>query len=200
MSTAIDFYYDLVSPNTYMANQVLHDVIQRTGATITYIPVLLGAVMKATNNQPPFITFASVKGKMEYAAVELERFVKKHGLANYNFNPNFPLNSLLIMRGAIVAEQDCRLEEYIAVGEKCVWEDGIKMDDPEQFVEALNQNGFDGTQILGRTQDSIVKEKLIANTEAAVDRGIFGVPTFFVGDEMFFGKDRLLNLEEELVR
>lgn len=198
MTVTLDFYYDLVSPNTYMANQVLPDIADRTGARINYIPCFLGAVMKATNNQPPFVTYANVKGKMAYGGIEIERFVKKHDLKKYKFNPHFPLNSLLMMRGAIAAEMDGKLEEYLAAGEKLTWEQGLKMDDPEVFVEGFTSLGFDGAALLEKTQDPAVKAKLIENTEAAVARGIFGVPTYFVGDEMYFGKDRLIDLEEEI--
>ena len=199
MSVTVDFYYDLVSPNTYMANQVVPDLAKRTGAQFTYIPVLLGGIMKATGNTPPFILHAPVKEKMAYGALELERFVKRHALRRYKFNTHFPMNSLLMMRGAIAAENQGNLLAYLNAGERLVWELGLKMDDPEVFVAGFTAEGLNGAELLESTQDADVKRRLIANTEAAVARGVFGVPTFFVGDEMYFGKDRLNGLEQEIV-
>lgn len=200
MSATVEFYYDLASPNSYMANKVLKGVLERTGASVTYKPVLLGGVFKATNNQAPWITFAPVKEKMAYGAREMERFVKKHGLTEYKFNPHFPLNTLILQRGMAAAELAGDLEAYVAAGECLVWERGLKMDDPEVFAEGFSSEGLDGATLLAKTQDPTVKEKLKINTEEAVSRGVFGVPTFFVGDEMFFGKDRLIDLEEEIDR
>ena len=199
MSVTVDFYYDLVSPNTYMANQVVPDLAKRTGAQFAYIPVLLGGIMNATGNTPPFILHAPVKEKMAYGALELERFVKRHALRRYKFNTHFPMNSLLMMRGAIAAENQGNLLAYLNAGERLVWEQGLKMDDPEVFVAGFTAEGLNGAELLESTQDADVKRRLIANTEAAVARGVFGVPTFFVGDEMYFGKDRLNGLEQEIV-
>lgn len=198
MSQTIDFFADLVSPNFYLANQVLPEIATRHDATIRYIPCLLGGIMKATNNQPPFVTFANVKGKLEYGRIELQRYIKKHGIDRFRMNPHFPLNSLLMMRGALVAERDGRLAEYIAIGERLMWEEGLKLDDPAVFAEAWSKHGFDGAALLEGTQDPEIKGKLIENTNLAVERGVFGIPTMFVGDEMFFGKDSLGDLEDEL--
>lgn len=200
MSQTIDCFYDVVSPNSYLANQVLPQVAERHGAEIRYIPCLLGGVMKATNNQPPFIAFANVTGKNEYGRIEMQRFINKHGLERFRMNPHFPINSLVVMRAALVAEADGRLAEYIETAEKLMWEEGLKLDDPEVFVEGFSVNGFDGADLLERTQDAEIKAKLIANTNAAVERGAFGMPTMFVGEEMFFGKDSLGDLEDELQR
>ena len=198
MSATVEFYYDLVSPNTYMANQLIPSIAERTGARLKYIPVLLGGIMKATGNTPPFILHANVKEKMDYSVVELDRFVRKHKLNAYQFNPHFPLNSLLLMRGAIAAELQGQLIEYLEAGERLVWEKGLKMDDPEVFKDGFTSAGLDGASLLAQTQSGEVKRRLMANTEAAVARGVFGVPSFFVGNEMFFGKDRLTELEEEI--
>lgn len=199
MSVTVDFFYDLVSPNVYMANKVIPEVAERTGATINYVPCLLGGVMKATNNNPPFVTYAPVKEKIAYMMVEMQRFAKKHRLSKFKMNPHFPFNSLMPMRAAVAAQMDGKLNEYIAAGEKLIWEEGVKFDDQEAFVESLTAEGLDGAGLLEKTQDPAVKAKLIENTNTAVERGAFGAPTFFVGDEMFFGKDRLLDLEEEIV-
>ena len=199
MSVVVDFYYDLVSPNVYMANKVIPEIAERTGATMNYIPFLLGGVMKATNNNPPLVTYAPVQAKIEYIKLEMKRFIEKHSLTKFRMNPYFPFNSLMPMRAAVAAQMDGALQDYIAAVEKLVWEKRVKFDDPEIFVEALTSEGLDGAGLLERTQDPAVKARLVENTNAAVERGAFGAPTFFVGDEMFFGKDRLDALEEEII-
>lgn len=136
---------------------------------------------------------------MTYNMLEMDRFIKKHGLTEYRLNPHFPLNGLMLSRGAVAAEMNGDLEAYVEAGQKLVWEQGLKMDDPAVFIQGFTAEGLDGAKLAAQTQDQAVKDRLLANTNAAVDRGIFGIPTFFVGDEMFFGKDRLLDLEEEIV-
>lgn len=196
MSKTIDYIFDFGSPNAYLSYRVLPGVLERSGATLNLIPCLLGGIFKATGNQSPIEAFASVKGKLEYFRIEIMRFVKKHQLNDFALNPNFPVNTLMMMRGAVAAEIDGRLEEYVEAGMKQMWEQGLKMDDPEVFAAAMTDAGFDGQDLLERIQEPEIKAKLINNTAAAVDRGVFGVPTFFVGDEMYFGKDRLMEVEE----
>lgn len=198
MTKAIDFYYDFGSPNCYLANKILPDILQRAGAQVNYRPCLLGGIFKATGNQAPWITFAPVQAKMDFGMLEMERFIKKYQLNDYKFNPHFPLNTLVLMRGAVAAEMEGQLQDYILAGERLVWEQGLKMDDPEVFIEGFNAEGLDGAALLEKTQAPEVKSRLIEYTNAAVERGLFGVPTFFVGDEMFFGKDQLHLVEEEL--
>ncbi len=199
MAKTVDFIFDFGSPNAYFAHKLIPGIAERTGAEFRYIPCLLGGIHKATNNQPPMIAFAEVKGKLEYGRLEIQRFIKKHQLTKFSFNSNFPVITLMLMRGAIVAEQDGRLMDYVDAGLACMWEENKKMDDPEVFVASLTEKGFDGEDILKRTQDPEVKAKLIENTTAAVERGCFGIPTYYVDGEMFFGKDRLLDLEEEIM-
>ena len=198
MPKTVEFIFDFGSPNAYLAYMALPVLLERTGAKLKVRPCLLGGIFKATGNESPVTAFRDVKGKLEYGRVEIARFVKKYGLSKFALNPHFPVNTLLLMRGAIAAEMDGDLDAYLRAGLKQMWEDGLKMDDPEVFVAAMNDAGLDGAKLLERTQDPEIKNQLIANTEAAVERGVFGVPTFFVGDEMFFGKDRLAELEEEL--
>jgi 2-hydroxychromene-2-carboxylate isomerase len=145
------------------------------------------------------LAFAPIKGKLDYERVEMTRFIEKHGLTNFRLNPHFPVNTLLLMRGAIVAGQDGRLMEYIDAGLTHMWEEPKKMDDPEIFAAAMSASGFDGAGLLERVQDPEVKSRLADNTARAVERGVFGIPTFFVGDEMFFGKDRLPQVEEQIL-
>ncbi len=193
----IEFIFDFGSPNAYLAHKALPGFADRAGAKIEIVPCLLGGIFKATNNQPPMVTYADIPRKRDYDMLEFRRFIAKHGLSKFQMNPHFPVNTLILMRGAIAAQDDGRLDEYVEAGLKAMWEDGLKMDGPEVFSEAMTAAGFDGAGLLQRTQDQAVKDKLAQNTSAAVDRGAFGVPTFFVGDEMFFGKERLAQVEEE---
>ena len=198
MKKTIDFVFDFASPNAYLAYQLLPSIAERNGAEITITPCLLGGIFKATGNQPPMIAFGGVQGRLEYEQREISRFVKKHDLQKYQFNTHFPVNTLILMRAAIVAGDEGRLAEYIDAGLVAMWETNKKMDDPEVFVAVMNDAGFDGANLLERTQDPSIKQRLMDNTAQAVSRGAFGVPTFFVGSEMFFGKDRLVQVEEEL--
>jgi len=198
MSKHLEFIFDFGSPNAYMAYKALPPMLDRTGATLTILPCLLGGIFKATNNQAPWMTFANVPSKMEYERLEMMRFIRLHALTRFKLNPNFPVNTLLMMRGAVAADQAGQLETYIDVGLTAMWEDGLKMDDPDVFVQAMTQSGLDGENFLRLSQDPEIKAKLIENTENAIARGCFGVPTFYVGEEMFFGKDRLAQIERSL--
>jgi len=194
-----EFLFDFGSPNAYLSHRLIPGIEQRTGAVFDYTPVLLGGIFKATGNQPPTVAFGGVKGKLDYEMLENRRFIAKHGLTRFQFNPRFPVNTLMLMRGAVAAEMDDRLADYVEAGLTSMWEQGLKMDDPEVYVEAMTKVGLDGAALLERTQDPVVKAKLVENTTAAVARGTFGIPTFYVGDEMFFGKDRLGQIEEAIV-
>ncbi len=200
MPKTVDFIFDFASPNAYLADKVLRDIATRTEAAIHYIPCLLGGIFKATGNQAPMVAFAPVKGKMAYEMLETRRFIARHNLSAFKMNAHFPVNTLIMMRGAIAAQQDGRLGAYIDAGLAMMWEQNLKMDDEAVYVAAMNDAGFDGVDLLARTQDPAVKAALAANSEAAVARGAFGIPTFYVGDEMFFGKERLGPLEEMLTQ
>jgi 2-hydroxychromene-2-carboxylate isomerase len=198
MTRKVDFIFDFGSPNGYLAWKVLPGVLERTDAEVNVIPALLGGLFKLTGNQPPMVAFGNVQGKLAYEQRETQRFVKKHGLTAYRFNPHFPVNTLLIMRGLVAARRMGVGDAYLEAVLKAMWEDGQKMDDPAVVAEVLTKAGLDAQAILAATQDPEVKAELMANTEAAAQRGAFGIPSFFVGDEMFFGKDRLAQVEEEL--
>lgn len=200
MPATIDFIFDFGSPNAYLAWRVLQAIAQRNGARINLIPCLLGGIFKATNNRSPVEAFGEVKGKLAYEALETRRFVARHGLTAYRPNPHFPVNTLLIMRGLIAAKRMGVADRYLETVLAAMWEEGEKMDDPAVVARVLSAAGLDGQALLAATQDPEVKAELIANTEAAVARGVFGIPTFFVGDEMFFGKDRLEQVEDEVRR
>ena len=196
----IDFIFDFGSPNAYLAWKVLPGVAARAGAEVNLVPALLGGIFKATGNRSPGEAYAEVKGKLAYEGLETRRFVAKHGLGRFRPNPHFPVNTLLIMRGLVAARRMGLGEAYLAAVEAAMWEDGEKMDDPPVVARVLAAAGLDAEALLAATQDPQVKAELIANTEAAVARGVFGIPTFFVGEEMFFGKDRLGQVEEEALR
>lgn len=195
---SLEFIFDFGSPNAYLAMKILPDLLDRTGADLIITPCLLGGIFKATGNKAPMIQYADAPTKMAYENLEMRRFIDKHGLTKFRLNPHFPVNTLLIMRGAIVAEDDGNLDDYVEAVNRAMWEDGLKMDDPEVAAAFLTANGFDGPALLTRTQEPEIKAKLAQNTESAVARGVFGIPTFFVGEEMFFGKDRLAQVEEAL--
>jgi 2-hydroxychromene-2-carboxylate isomerase len=200
MTKSVDFIFDFGSPNAYLAWKVLPAIAARHGAAVILLPCLLGGIFKATGNQAPAIAFGGVKGKMDYEMLEMRRFIDAHGLAAFRFNPHFPVNTLLLMRGMIAAQRMGVGEAYLDAMLKGMWEAGLKLDDPEVFVATADAAGLDGAALLAATGDPAVKAGLIANTEAAVARGVFGIPTFFVGGEMFFGKERLGQVEAELAR
>jgi 2-hydroxychromene-2-carboxylate isomerase len=195
---AVEFHFDFGSPNAYFAHKVIPEIERRTGVKFKYVPVLLGGVFKLTNNQPPMVAFKDVKNKREYGMLEIQRFIKKHGLAKFKMNPHFPVNTVQIMRGAIVAERQGALARYVDAVYSGMWEQGLKMDDPTVIQQALGAAGLDGASILAGINEQPVKDALMKNTEASVARGTFGSPTFYVGGEIFFGKDSLRDVEEEI--
>ncbi len=198
VTKTLELIFDFGSPNAYLAMKALPELLDRTGADLLITPCLLGGVFKATGNKAPMIQYADAPAKLAYENLEMRRFIEKHGLNKFRINPHFPVNTLTIMRGAIVADDEGALDDYIDAVNRAMWEDGLKMDDPEVIATFLSANGFDGPALLARTQEPEIKAKLVANTEAAVARGVFGIPTFFVGDAMFFGKDRLGQVEAAL--
>jgi 2-hydroxychromene-2-carboxylate isomerase len=199
MSKTLDFIFDFGSPNAYLAWKALPGVVARTGARVNIIPCLLGGLFKLTGNQPPMAAFGGVKGKLEYERLETQRFIDKHGITAFRFNPHFPVNTLLIMRGLLAAQRMNAGDSFLEAVLKAMWEDGKKMDDPAVVAEVLGKAGLDAKGILEATQDPGIKAELAANTNAAAARGAFGIPTFFVDDEMFFGKERLGQIEELLL-
>jgi 2-hydroxychromene-2-carboxylate isomerase len=196
MSATIEFIFDFASPNSYLAHRALPSILDRTGARLVINPCLLGGIFKATGNVAPGVAFAGVKGKLEYEMLEFRRFIAKHGIGRFRFNPNFPVNTLMLMRGYIAAREAGVEAAYLEMGLESLWEEGLKLDDREVLARRIDSAGLDSASLLAAAQTDRVKLKLADNTAAAVARGVFGVPTFFVGDEMFFGKERLGQVEE----
>jgi len=195
----VEFHFDFGSPNAYFCHKLIPDIESRTGIAVEYVPVLLGGVFKLTNNQSPAVAFANIKNKPEYNRLETQRFIKRHGLTAFNRNPHFPVNTIQIMRGAVAAQLDGSFETYVDAVYHHMWADPKKMDEPDVIWAALDESGLDGAAVLSRIQDQAVKDRLLKNTEASVERGTFGSPTFFVGDEIYFGKDRLRDVEEAIL-
>jgi len=198
--TNVEFLFDFGSPNAYLAHKVIPEIAQRTGATFAYEPVLLGGIFKLTNNRSPVEAFAGVRNKLEYEQLESRRFIARHGIATFNFNPFFPVNTLTLMRMAVVAAHDGILPRYVDAVFHHMWEAPKKMDDSQVIRKALEESGLDADRLLTAAGTGEVKLELLRRSEAAVERGLFGIPSFFVGNEMFFGKDRLRDVEEQIVR
>jgi 2-hydroxychromene-2-carboxylate isomerase len=195
----VQFMFDFGSPNAYMCHKVIPAIEARTGAKFEYVPILLGGLFKLSNNRSPAEAFADIANKRAYDKLEIRRFIARHGLDKYRHNPHWPVNTLQIMRGAVSAQKQGALMPYVEAVYAAMWEEGLDMADAEVIVRRLDAAGLDGRAIHAGTQDPEVKATLLANTQAAHDRGAFGSPTFFVGDEIFFGKDRLREVEEEIV-
>ena len=192
----VEFHFDFGSPNAYLAHLVIPEIEQRTDVKFEYVPVLLGGVYKLTGNRSPAESLAGIKNKPDYERLETARFLKRHGITRFRPNPFFPVNTLTIMRGAIAAQLLGVFEHYVDEIYRHMWSDPKKLDDPAVLHAALLESGFDADRFEELVRDVEVKTRLLDNTERSVARGTFGSPTFFVGDEIFFGKDRLRDVEE----
>ena len=199
MTQAIELIFDFVSPNAYLVWQPLRALAARQGAQLIITPAFLGGMHKLTGNAPPFIRDADIKGKNAYAKLEMQRFIDKHGLHRFRMNPAFPFNSVNLLRMLVSREGDDRIRLIEALN-PAIWEQGLDVTDAAAVAAVLTTAGFDAQALVARTQDGAVKQALIDNTEKAVARGAFGIPSFFIGTEMFFGKERLGQIEEMLER
>jgi 2-hydroxychromene-2-carboxylate isomerase len=196
----VQFLFDFGSPNAYLSHKVLPGIEQRSGVSFDYVPVLLGGLFKMTGNRSPAESLAGIKNKPEYQNREMQRFIKRHQLDAYRFNPHFPVNTLQIMRGAVAAKRLGVFGKYVDAVFAAMWEQGLKMDDPAVVQSALAAAGLDAAALMAMSQDPEVKAELAANTQRAFDKGAFGSPSFLVGDELYFGKDKLRDVEEEIIR
>jgi 2-hydroxychromene-2-carboxylate isomerase len=195
----VEFHFDFGSPNAYLSHLVIPRIEQRTAAKFVYVPILLGGVFKLTNNRSPVESYAGIRNKLPYEQLETQRFIQKHGIENYRFNPFFPVNTLALMRGAVAAQRLGVFERYVDEMFRHMWAQPKDMDDPAVIGAALQESGFDAPKLMALAQDQTVKDELAANTSRSVERGTFGAPTFFVDDEIYFGKDRLRDVEEAIV-
>jgi 2-hydroxychromene-2-carboxylate isomerase len=194
--TAPQFMFDFGSPNAFLSHEAIPAIEKRTGVKFEYVPILLGGIFKATNNKSPAETLAGIKNKPEFYAIETERFIKRFQVKPYIWNPFFPVNTLNLMRAAVAAQLEGVFEKYVDAAFHHMWIEPKKMDDPEVALKALTASGLDAARLFARAQEADVKARLIENTQNAVERGAFGSPTFFVGNEMFFGKEQLREVEE----
>jgi|TARA_B110000196_G_C21104418_1_gene644381 2-hydroxychromene-2-carboxylate isomerase len=194
----IEFHFDFGSPNAYLSHLVIPAIEARTGEKFNYIPVLLGGVFKATNNVSPAVSLQGIRNKGDYGQIETERFLKRHDITNFKPNPFFPVNSLQIMRGAIYAQQEGIFDEYVGEVYRHMWADPKKMDEPDVITAALESSGLPAADIMAGMQDPGVKQQLIDNTNRSVEIGTFGSPTFFVEGEIYFGKDKLDDVEHAI--
>ena len=199
MSLKVEFQFDFGSPNAYLAEVAIPGIERRTGVKFEYVPVLLGGIYKATGNMSPSDSLRGIKNKPEYQALETQRFIRRHNITKFRQNPFFPVNTLMLMRGAVAAQFEGVFEPYFRAAYHHMWEEPKKMDDLETFRNAFISSGIDIDRLIARAQQDDVKKGLIDRTTDAVNRGAFGSPTFFVGKEMFFGKDQLRDVEESIV-
>jgi len=197
---SVQFLFDFGSPNAYLSHKVIPAIEARSGIRFEYVPILLGGLFKLANNRSPAESNAAIPLKRAYDLMEIQRFIKKHQLVNYRPNPHFPVNTLQIMRGAVASQSLGCFERYVNAVFASMWEREKKMDDPQVIFSEIHEAGLDSEALLSASQLPEVKAKLLANTEDAFRRGAFGSPTFFVGNEMYFGKDRLREVEEDAIR
>jgi 2-hydroxychromene-2-carboxylate isomerase len=196
----VEFHFDFGSPNAYLSHLVIPDIERRTGATFDYVPVLLGGVFKLTGNRSPAESLAGIRNKPAYEKLETERFIERHGITAFRPNPFFPVNTLVLMRAAVAARRTGNFSRYVDEIYRHMWSDPKKLDDPAVLRAALVESDLEGDQLLALAQTQDVKDELLANTQRSVDRGTFGSPTFYVDEQIFFGKDRLRDVEEAIVR
>ena len=194
MTKSVEFLFDFGSPTTYLAYKQLPKIAARHGARIVWTPILLGAVFKATGNASP----AMIPAKARYMNLDLARFAKRHGVV-LNFNTHFPVNTLPLMRGAAAYQSTNQFDIYVNAMFDAMWAHPRNLNDPNEISHVLKDIAVDPGDFMARIERADVKEKLKANTESAVARGVFGAPTFFVDGEMFFGQDRLDFVEEMLL-
>ena len=194
MTKTVEFFYDFGSPTVYLAATQLPDIAASVGATIDWRPMLLGGVFKSTGNQSPVV----VPAKAAYMNNDLKRFAKRYGVP-FRFNPHFPINTLALMRGAVACQDDVVVSStYRDAIFMAIWVEARNLNEPDVIGQVLSDAGLDPAELMNRIGQQTVKDQLIANTEEAVNRGVFGAPTFFVGEQMFFGQDRLDFVTEAL--
>ena len=196
----VRFLFDFGSPNAFLVHRAIPAIEQRTGVRFAYVPILLGGLFKLTGNQSPATAFAGIRNKPEYNQLEMQRFLARHGIADFVFNPHFPVNTLRLMRGSIAARELDVFDRYVDVVFDAMWTSGLDLGQPEVIAATLANAGLPVDALLALSQTPEIKQRLLDNTQAAFESGAFGSPSFLVGDELYFGKDRLREVEEEIVR
>lgn len=196
----VQFLFDFGSPNAYLCHKVIPEIEGRIEIKFKYVPILLGGLFKLANNRSPVEALAGIANKQAYENLEIQRFISKHKVDGFKNNPFFPINTLAIMRGAVAAQKLENFEPYVNVMFAAMWEQGRNMNDPAEIIDVLKTAGLDPDTLLETSQQADVKSGLLANTQSAFERGAFGSPTFFVGNEIFYGKDRLREVEEAINR
>jgi len=194
----VQFLFDFGSPNAYLCHKVLPALAARTGARIEAVPVLLGGLFKLSSNRSPMEAFAGIPNKLAYEHLEMQRFITRRGLGRFKMNPFFPVNTLKVMRAAVAAQELGVALAYNDALFAAMWEQGRNMDDAGEVAAVLREAGLDDAALAAKAQEPQVKARLAANTQQAFERGAFGSPTFFVGDAMYFGKDRLGDVEDAI--
>ena len=198
--TSVQMLFDFGSPNAFLAHRAIPAIEQRTGAQFSYVPILLGGLFKLTGNQSPATAFAGIRNKPEYQRLEMQRFIARHAIADFVFNPHFPVNTLQLMRGAVAAQELGVFERYVDAIYDAMWTLGLDMGQPEVVAASLKGAGLPAEQLLTRSQAPEIKQRLLDNTQAAFASGAFGSPSFLVGEALYFGKDSLRDVEEEIIR
>ncbi len=193
----VDFIFDFASPNAYLCHKAIKNLEKTHDIKFNYIPCLLGGIMKLSNNQPPMITLAEIPNKSKYEFdTAFNRFMKEHNITKFKMNEHFPVNTISLIRGAIVAQKNDFFDSYVEIVLSGLWEQSLKLDSPEALHELLTKNDCCADLVIESISKDEIKAELIANTSEAVEKGAFGIPTFFVEDEMFYGKDTLRELKE----
>ena len=193
----VDFIFDFASPNAYLCHKAIQNLEKTHNIKFNYVPCLLGGIMKLSNNQPPMVTLAEIPNKMKYEFdTAFNRFMREHSITKFKMNEHFPVNTISLIRGAIVAQKNNFFDAYVEIVLSGLWEQSLKLDSPEALHELLIKNDCHADVVIEGIVKEEIKEELIANTSEAVEKGAFGIPTFFVADEMFYGKDSLRELKE----
>lgn len=192
----IAFLFDFGSPNAFLVHRAIPAIEARNAVRFSYVPVLLGGIFKATGNQSPMQTYGHIAPKRAYGQLEIERFCAAHDIADFAMNPHFPVNTLAIMRGAVAAQRLGVFAPYVEAMFAGMWAQGLKLDDPAVIAATLEATELPSEDLMREAQSDVVKQSLVNTTAQAVDRGVFGSPSFFVGDALYFGKDRLRDAVE----
>ena len=197
----VDFIFDFASPNAYLCHKAIQNIEKTHDIKFNYIPCLLGGIMKLSNNQPPMITLAEIPNKSKYEFdTAFNRFMKEHNITKFKMNEHFPVNTISLIRGAIVAQKNDFFDSYVEIVLSGLWEQSLKLDSPEALHELLTKNDCDADQVIEGIAKDEIKAELIANTSEAVEKGVFGAPSLLVNNELFFGKETLQDVEELLVK